>query len=182
MKDIRRNLTMLCDFYELTMANGFYVSGIGDKIVYFVVFYREYPDNGGFTVAAGLEQVVEYIRDLNFTEEDIDFLRGKGCFSEEFLARLRKFRVTGDIWGDGGDHSPACRKIIETVWRSASNVVIIALQDMCGFGSDARMNTPGVPEKNWRFRTTKDTIANIDGAYFRRINSLFRRTYPVFEK
>ena len=53
---------------------------------------------------------------------------------------------------------------------------------MCGFGSDARMNTPGVPEKNWRFRTTKDTIANIDGAYFRRINNLFRRTYPVFEK
>ena len=89
---------------------------------------------------------------------------------------------TGDNWGDGGYQSPACRKIIETVWRSASNVVIIALQDMCGFGSDARMNTPGVPEKNWRFRTTKDTIANIDGAYFRRINSLFRRTYPVFEK
>ncbi len=98
MKDIRRNLTMLCDFYELTMANGYYVSGIGDKIVYFDVFYRENPDNGGFTVAAGLEQVVEYIRDLNFTEEDIDFLRGKGCFSEEFLARLRKFRFTGDIW------------------------------------------------------------------------------------
>ncbi len=98
MKDIRRNLTMLCDFYELTMANGYYVSGIGDKIVYFDVFYRENPDNGGFAVAAGLEQVVEYIRDLNFTEEDIDFLRGKGCFSEEFLARLRKFRFTGDIW------------------------------------------------------------------------------------
>ena len=89
---------------------------------------------------------------------------------------------TGDNWGDGGYQSPACRKIIETVWRSASNVVIIALQDMCGFGSDARMNTPGVPEKNWRFRTTEDTIASIDGAYFRRINSLFRRTYPVFEK
>ena len=89
---------------------------------------------------------------------------------------------TSDNWGDGGYQSPACRKIIETVWRSASNVVIIALQDMCGFGSDARMNTPGVPEKNWRFRTTEDTIANIDGAYFRRINSLFRRTYPVFEK
>ena len=89
---------------------------------------------------------------------------------------------TGDNWGDGGYQSPACRKIIETVWRSASNVVIIALQDMCGFGSDARMNTPGVPEKNWRFRTTEDTIANIDGTYFRRINSLFRRTYPVFEK
>ena len=98
MKDIRRNLTMLCDFYELTMANGYYVSGIGDKIVYFDVFYRENPDNGGFAVAAGLEQVVEYIRDLNFTEEDIDFLRGKGCFSEEFLASLRKFRFTGDIW------------------------------------------------------------------------------------
>ncbi len=81
----------------------------------------------------------------------------------------------GDNWGDGGYYSKSCRKIIETVWRSASNTAVIAFQDMCGFGSDARMNIPGVPEKNWRFRTTAETINNIDKAYFRKINSLYRR-------
>ena len=86
----------------------------------------------------------------------------------------------GDNWGEGGYHSKSCRKIIETVWRSSSNVAIIAFQDMCGFGSDARMNIPGVPDKNWRFRTTAQTIDNIDRDYFRHINSLYRRMYPVF--
>lgn len=88
----------------------------------------------------------------------------------------------GDNWGEGGYYSPSCRKIIESVWASSSNVAIIALQDMCGFGSDARMNIPGVPEKNWRFRTTADTIRNIDKNYYKKINSLYRRMYPVFEK
>lgn len=99
----------------------------------------------------------------------------------------RKFALdyvgfTGDNWGEGGFYSQSCRKIIEAVWKSASNVAIIALQDMCGFGSDARMNIPGVPEKNWRFRTTTDTINSIDKDYFRHINSLYRRMYPVFDK
>ncbi|MCM1113927.1 MAG: 4-alpha-glucanotransferase [Clostridium sp.] len=89
---------------------------------------------------------------------------------------------TGDNWGEGGYYSQSCRKIIETVWKSSSNVAMIALQDMCGFGSDARMNIPGVPEKNWRFRTTMETIKNIDTDYFKKINSLYRRMYPVFEK
>ncbi len=98
MKDLKRNLTMLCDFYELTMSHGYFVSGMKDKIVYFDVFYRSNPDNGGFAICAGLEQVVEYIKDLHFTEEDIEYLRGKKCFSEEFLQVLRGFRFTGDIW------------------------------------------------------------------------------------
>lgn len=98
MKDLSRNLTMLCDFYELTMGNGYFAKGMQDKIVYFDVFYRENPDNGGFAIVAGLEQVVDYIRDLKFTEEDLDFLRGKGYFSEEFLTYLRGFHFTGDIW------------------------------------------------------------------------------------
>lgn len=88
----------------------------------------------------------------------------------------------GDNWGEGGYHSKSCRKIIETVWKSASNVAIVALQDMCGFGSDARMNIPGVPDKNWRFRTTADTIDSIDTSYFKHINALYRRMYPVFDK
>ena len=98
MKDLKTNLTMLCDFYELTMANGYHTCGIKDKVVYFDVFFRKNPDNGGFAIAAGLEQVVEYINDLHFDDEDIAYLRTKGVFSEEFLEYLRGFRFTGDIW------------------------------------------------------------------------------------
>ncbi len=94
MKDISRNLTMLCDFYELTMAGGYFRSGIGDRIAYFDLFYRDNPDGGGYAVVAGLEQIVDYIRNLHFTEEDIAFLRGKGCFDEPFLDYLRSFRFT----------------------------------------------------------------------------------------
>lgn len=98
----------------------------------------------------------------------------------------RKFALdyigfTGDNWGDGGYYSPSCRKVIEAVWKSASNVAILSFQDMCGFGSDARMNRPGIPEENWRFRTTEDTLNSIDFSYFRHINSIFRRMYPVFD-
>ncbi len=85
-------------------------------------------------------------------------------------------------WGDGGYYSKSCRKVIEAVWKSSSNTVIIAFQDMCGFGSDARMNIPSVPEKNWRFRTTNETINSMDASYFKKINSVYRRTYPSFEK
>ena len=92
------NNTMLCDFYELTMANGYYVLGKGQEIAYFDVFFRQIPDGGGFAIAAGLEQVISYIRDLHFTDEDIAFLRTKGCFDEGFLSYLREFRFTGDIY------------------------------------------------------------------------------------
>ena len=98
MKDISRNLTMLFDYYELTMGNGYFRNGIKDKIAYFDVFFREIPDGGGYAIAAGLEQVVKYINDLRFDEEDIAFLRSKGCFCEEFLTYLKHFRFTGDIW------------------------------------------------------------------------------------
>lgn len=98
MNKLTRNLTMLCDFYELTMANGYLKSGMKDKIVYFDVFYRDNPDNGGYAIAAGLEQIVEYIQQLHFDEEDIAYLQTKGCFSEDFLNELRTFRFTGDIW------------------------------------------------------------------------------------
>jgi nicotinate phosphoribosyltransferase len=98
MKNINRNLTMLCDFYELTMSNGYFQCDIKDKIVYFDLFYRDNPDGGGFAVVAGLEQIVEYINDLHFDKEDIEYLRSKGIFDEEFLAYLADFRFTGDIW------------------------------------------------------------------------------------
>ena len=98
MKDIKRNLTMLCDYYELTMSQGYFKSSMKNKIVYFDVFYRDNPDNGGYAIAAGLEQIVEYINDLHFDEEDIEYLRGKKCFSEEFLEYLKTFKFTGDIF------------------------------------------------------------------------------------
>ena len=92
------NLTMLCDFYELTMSNGYFENGYCDRITYFDVFYRRCPDNGGFAIAAGLEQVIQYIQDLHFSPEDIAYLRERKLFSEEFLAYLSNFRFTGDIW------------------------------------------------------------------------------------
>ncbi|MBQ2719619.1 MAG: nicotinate phosphoribosyltransferase [Clostridia bacterium] len=94
----KQNNTMLCDFYELTMANGYFELGKGQEIAYFDVFFRQIPDGGGFAIAAGLEQVISYIKELEFTEEDIAFLRGKGCFSEGFLDYLAHFRFTGDIY------------------------------------------------------------------------------------
>lgn len=99
----------------------------------------------------------------------------------------RKFALdyshfSGDNWGEGGYYSRSCRAVTEAVWQSASNVAIIALQDMCGFGADARMNIPGVPDKNWRFRTTRETIDSIDTNYFKHINALYRRMYPSIEK
>ena len=81
----------------------------------------------------------------------------------------------GGDWGKGGYHSPSCRRIIETVWKSSADLAVISFQDMCGFGSDARMNIPGIAEKNWRFRTTRDTIRSMDQAYYKHINRLFRR-------
>ena len=92
------NYTMLCDFYELTMGNGYFESGLGDKITYFDLFYRTVPDGGGFAISAGLEQAVDYIRNLHFSEEDIAYLRGRGMFSEPFLSYLRDFKFTGDVW------------------------------------------------------------------------------------
>ena len=92
------NYTLLCDYYELTMANGYYLCGRGDEISYFDIFYRKNPDGGGFAIAAGLEQIVDYIQNLHFTEEDIAFLREQKLFDERFLEYLKTFRFTGDLW------------------------------------------------------------------------------------
>ena len=92
------NMTMLCDFYELTMGNGYFQAGYQDRVTYFDVFFRDVPDKGGFAVCAGLDQLIDYILDLHFDEEDIAFLRSKGLFSEKFLEYLRNFKFSGDIW------------------------------------------------------------------------------------
>ncbi|MBO5733884.1 MAG: nicotinate phosphoribosyltransferase [Clostridia bacterium] len=93
-----QNLTLLTDFYELTMANGYFEHGFKDEIAYFDMFFRRVPDGGGFAIMAGLEQFIEYIENLNFSDEDIEFLRSKKIFSEEFLNYLKNFKFECDVW------------------------------------------------------------------------------------
>ena len=94
-----QNLTMLTDFYELTMANGYFQSGnVGEAIAYFDMFYRKVPDGGGYAIMAGLEPVIDYLKGLKFTDEDITYLRGTGQFCEEFLDYLKNFKFSCDVW------------------------------------------------------------------------------------
>ena len=93
-----RNLTMVMDFYELTMANGYFKDEDKERKVAFDVFYRKNPDNAGYAIFAGLEQIIEYIENLHFDEDDIEYLRGQGLFGEEFLAYLADFKFRGDIY------------------------------------------------------------------------------------
>ena len=100
MIDIKneRNLTMLTDFYELTMANGYLLKGMQDRQVVFDMFFRKIPDGGGYAIVAGLEQLMQYLDNLQFSQEDIAFLRSKNTFSEEFLDYLSHFRFSCDVW------------------------------------------------------------------------------------
>ena len=93
-----RNLTMLTDFYELTMANGYFENGMGNTISYFDLFFRNVPENGGFAIMAGLDQAIDYMNNLKFDDDDIEFLRSKGIFCEEFLTYLKKFEFKCDVW------------------------------------------------------------------------------------
>lgn len=92
-----KNLTMLTDFYELTMANGYFKNGMKDTVATFDMFYRRVPDGGGFAIMAGVEQMIAYLKDLHFSKEDLTFLAAKG-FGEEFLDYLRHFEFTCDVW------------------------------------------------------------------------------------
>ncbi|MCQ2417911.1 MAG: nicotinate phosphoribosyltransferase [Oscillospiraceae bacterium] len=93
-----RNLTMLVDFYEMTMANGFLENGLGEITTCFDLFFRKVPDQGGYAIMAGLEQAIEYMKNLHFTEEDIAYLRDKHIFCEAFLDYLANFRFVCDVW------------------------------------------------------------------------------------
>lgn len=92
------NLTMLADFYELTMANGYLQNGMKNKIAYFDMFFRKVPDSGGFAIMAGVEQLIAYLKELRFDGEDIAYLRSKELFSEEFLQYLAAFKFSCDVW------------------------------------------------------------------------------------
>ena len=99
-----RNISMVMDMYELTMSNGYLNQGFKDTWVAFDVFYRNNPDNGGFAIFAGLQQVVEYIENLHFSEEDVEYLRSKRLFTEEFLGVSAAFPVSrGYLCDEGGD-------------------------------------------------------------------------------
>lgn len=91
------NLTMLMDFYEMTMSNGYFVHGYKDKIAYFDMFFRKVPDDGGFAIMAGVQQLIEYLKDLRFDDNDIAYLRTKK-FNEEFLQYLKNFKFSCDVW------------------------------------------------------------------------------------
>ena len=93
-----RNLTMLIDFYELTMSNGYFANGMGEKEAVFDMFFRKIPDDGGFAIAAGLEQLIVYLKNIRFDRQDIEYLRSKGAFSEEFLDYLAHFKFSCDVW------------------------------------------------------------------------------------
>ncbi|WP_315110111.1 nicotinate phosphoribosyltransferase [Clostridium intestinale] len=93
-----RNLTMLTDFYELTMGNGYFSNDIYDKVAYFDMFFRRVPDGGGYCIMAGVEQLIEYLSNLRFNDDDIEYLKSKNIFSQDFLNYLRNFEFTCDVW------------------------------------------------------------------------------------
>lgn len=93
-----RDLTMLVDFYELTMGNSYLEEGVGDQIVYFDMYFRRVPDGGGYCIMAGVDQLIEYLQNLRFTEDDINYLRSTGAFSEKFLDYLASFTFSCDVW------------------------------------------------------------------------------------
>ncbi len=92
------NYTMLCDFYELTMANGYFECGMKDDIAYFDMFFRTIPDNGGYALMMGTEQLIEYIKNLRFDDDDIEYLKNKKIFSKNFLDYLKSMKFSCDVW------------------------------------------------------------------------------------
>jgi len=93
-----RNLTMLVDFYELTMANGYLDNNVGDKIAYFDMFFRRIPDGGGYCIMAGVQQLIEYLSNLKFSDDDITYLKSKNTFSQKFIDYLSNFKFSCDVW------------------------------------------------------------------------------------
>ena len=94
----KRNLTMLMDLYELTMANGIFTTELKDTVTYFDMFFRKVPDDGGFAIMAGLEQLIEYMSNLKFDKDDIEYLKNLNLFSDEFIDYLANFKFTCDVW------------------------------------------------------------------------------------
>ncbi len=94
----RNNMSMLTDFYEFTMSNGYMDHGLSDKIACFDLYFRQIPDSGGYAIMAGVEQMIDYLLALNFDDNDIAYLRSQNTFSEDFLSYLRDFKFECDVW------------------------------------------------------------------------------------
>ena len=135
------NLTMLCDFYELTMGNGYLDAGMAGRITYFDLFFRSVPDDGGFAIAAGLEQIIDYIQNLHFGPEDIAYLRGRRLFSEEFLKYLENFRFTGDIWAVPEGTPVFPREPILTVRAPAIQAQLLETYMLCMINHESLIAT-----------------------------------------
>jgi len=135
------NLTMLTDFYEITMSNGYFKHGFKDKKVCFDMFFRRVPDNGGYALMMGLEQLIEYIKNLRFDDEDIDYLRKRNIFSEDFLLYLKNFKFSSDVWAieEGTPifpHEPIVKVIgpaIET--QFIETMVLLTINHQCLIGT-----------------------------------------------
>ena len=93
----RRNLTLLTDLYELTMMQGYFERQENETVV-FDMFFRSNPNKSGYSIAAGLDQVIQYIKNLNFSYDDVEYLRSLNIFSEDFLHYLSGFHFSGDIY------------------------------------------------------------------------------------
>ena len=98
MENKNLNLTMLMDLYEMTMSNGIFQSDMRDTVTYFDMFFRRVPDNGGYAIMAGIEQLIEYMQNLEFTEDDIKYLQSLNLFCDEFIDYLCDFKFTCDVW------------------------------------------------------------------------------------
>lgn len=96
--NLRTNMSMLTDYYELTMMNGYLKNGLENKIACFDMFFRSVPESGGFAISAGLQQMIDYLQDLRFEEDDISYLRDLNIFDERFLDYLREFEFKCDVW------------------------------------------------------------------------------------
>ena len=144
--DQKLNMTMLCDFYELTMGNGYLKAGFQDRMTYFDVYSRSVPDGGGYAIAAGLDQLIDYIEDLHFDEQDIAYLRSRGIFCEEFLDYLANFHFSGDIYAVPISHGEGRFLASEELVKKLAENGQIATQyvDLDGYATmDAAFNPNG---------------------------------------
>lgn len=167
------NMTMLTDFYEITMSNGYFEHGMKDKIACFDMFFRKVPDNGGYAIIMGIEQLIDYIENLKFSDADIEYLRGRNIFSEEFLKYLKNFKFTSDVWAieEGTPifpHEPIVKVIgpaIEVQFVETMVLLTINHQSLIGTKTNRIVRAAkGRPVMEFGSRRAQGTSGAIDGA------------------
>lgn len=167
------NMTMLTDFYEITMSNGYFEHGMKDKIACFDMFFRKVPDNGGYAIIMGIEQLIDYIENLKFSDADIEYLRGRDIFSEEFLNYLKNFKFTSDVWAieEGTPifpHEPIVKVIgpaIEVQFVETMVLLTINHQSLIGTKTNRIVRAAkGRPVMEFGSRRAQGTSGAIDGA------------------